>query len=169
MVSVRDVNGQMLVERLAKYLFENYKDIIKPPSWAFFIKTGPDKERNPDFPADLDYNGGPGWWYYRAASILRKVYLYGPIGISRLRRKYSGLRKRGMEPGKVVKGYGKLIREILHQLENAGLVMKVNEGKKKGRIVTNNGRSLLDKLANEIYKELNNENKNLIDYIKSVS
>jgi len=47
--------------------------------------------------------------------------------------------------------------------------MKVNEGKKKGRVVTNNGRSLLDKLANEIYKELNNENKNLIDYIKSVS
>ena len=74
-----------------------------------------------------------------------------------------------MEPRKVVKGYGKIISEILNPLENAGLVMKVNEGKKKGRVVTNNGRSLLDKLANEIYKELNNENKNLIDYIKSVS
>jgi Ribosomal protein S19E (S16A) len=135
MVSVRDVNGQIFVERLAKYLFENYKDIIKPPSWAFFIKTGPDKERNPDFPADVDYNGGPGWWYYRAASILRKVYLYGPIGISRLRRKYSGLRKRGMEPGKVVKGYGKINKRDITSIGKCRIGYEVNEGKKK-EIVT---------------------------------
>jgi len=38
MVSVRDVDGQIFVERLARYLFENYKDTIKPPNWAFLLK-----------------------------------------------------------------------------------------------------------------------------------
>lgn len=169
MVSVREIPGQIYVERLAKHLFENYKEIIKPPTWAFFIRTGPDRERNPDFPPDVDYNGGPGWWYYRAASILRQVYLKGPVGISRLRKKYGGLRKRGMESGKFVRGYGKIIRLILQQLEQAGFVMKIMDGQKRGRVVTNNGKSIMDKLANEIYKELSKENKNLVDYIKSVT
>ncbi|BFI73206.1 30S ribosomal protein S19e [Nanoarchaeota archaeon] len=169
MVTVRDIPGNKYVERLAKYLFENYKEMIKPPSWAFFIRTGPDRERNPDFPPDVDYNGEPGWWYYRAASILRQVYLKGPIGVSRLRKKYGGLRKRGMEPGKFVKGYGKIVRLILQQLEQAGLVMKITEGRKRGRIVTNNGKSIMDKLAKDMYEELSKEDKNLLDYVKSVT
>ncbi|MGC9079318.1 MAG: 30S ribosomal protein S19e [Nanopusillaceae archaeon] len=169
MVTVRDIPGNLYVERLAEYLFKNYRNVIKPPVWANFVKTGPDRERNPDFYAEVNFDGGPGWWYYRAASILRQVYLKGPIGVSRLRKKYGGLRKRGMEPGRFVKGYGKIVRLILQQLEQAGLVMQVKEGKKKGRVVTNQGKSIMDKLAKEIYEELPEENKNLENYLKSVS
>ena len=169
MPSAYDVPGQLLVERLAKILFEKYRDTIKPPKWAYFVKTGPDKERPPDDPPDVSYNGGPGWWYYRAASILRQVYLKGPIGVSRLRTRYGGIRKRGMEPGRFRKGYGKIIRTILQQLEQAGLVMKVEEGKKKGRVVTPEGRSLVDKIASEIYWELRGQTANMVQYIKRLT
>lgn len=168
-MSVKDVPGDILVERLARYLYENYKEIVKPPKWAYFVKTGPDRERPPDIPPDTDYRGGPGWWYYRAASILRQVYLKGPVGVSRLRTRYGGLRKRGMEPGRFRKGYAKIIRTILQQLEQAGLVMKVLDGKKKGRVVTNMGRSILDKISNEIIKELRKEVPSLVEYSKRLS
>ncbi|MEM4511265.1 MAG: 30S ribosomal protein S19e [Nanopusillaceae archaeon] len=154
MPTAYEVPGQILVERLAKYLFENYREELKPPYWAKFVKTGPDRERPPDFPADKNYDNSPGWWYYRAASILRAVYLKGPIGVSRLRKKYGGLRKRGMEPGKFKKGYGKIVRLILQQLEKCGLVIKVVDGKKRGRIVSNLGRSIIDKISADIYKEI---------------
>jgi len=167
MATPYDVPGDILVERLAKYLFENYRDIVKPPHWANFIKTRPGNERNPDFPAEEGYNGEPGWWYYRAASVLRQVYLKGPIGLSRLRRKYGGIVKRGMEPGRFRKGYGKILRLILQQLEKAELVKKELEGKKKGRVITEKGRSLLDKISTEIKKELKKEVPNLIDYVKT--
>jgi small subunit ribosomal protein S19e len=28
----------------------------------------------------------PDWWFVRAASMLRKLYLRGPIGVSRMRK-----------------------------------------------------------------------------------
>jgi len=167
MPTAHEVPGQLLVERLAKYLFENYRDTIKPPYWAKFVKTGPDRERPPDFPADINYDGGPGWWYYRAASILRQVYLRGPIGVSRLRKKYGGIRKRGMEPGRFRRGYGKIVRVILQQLEAAGLVTKVTDGKRKGRVVTDFGRSIVDKVATEVYREVLEKNKNIVEQIKN--
>ncbi|BBL45786.1 30S ribosomal protein S19e [Nanobdella aerobiophila] len=164
MVNVLDIPGNIFNKRLAKYLFENYRDKIKPPYWANFVKTGPDRERNPDIPAE-EYNNEPGWWYYRAASILRRLYIKGPIGVSRLRKYYGGLRKRGMEPGKFRRGYGKMVRSILQELESAGLVTKILDNKNKGRVITNEGKSILDKLANEIYKDLTKDNKNLVEYI----
>ncbi len=164
MPTAYDVPGQILVERLARKLFEEYNNHVKPPKWAFFVKTGPHKERPPDDPADKAYNGSPGWWYYRAASILRQVYLNGPIGVSRLRTRYGGIRKRGYEPGRFQKGYAKIIRTILQQLEEAGLVKKVEDGKRKGRVVTEKGRSLIDKVATEIYKELRKERESAVQY-----
>ena len=48
------------------------------------------------------------------------------------------------------KGSGAIIRNALHQLEDAGLVEKV-EG---GRVVSPKGRSFLDKTAGEIIKDI---------------
>jgi len=169
MPSAYDIPGQLLVEKLAKVLFKDYNNKIRPPKWAYFVKTKPSNERPPDFPPDKDYNEGPGWWYYRAASILRQVYLHGPIGVSRLRTKYGGVRKRGMEPGRFKKGYAKIIRVILQQLEEAGLVKKELEGKKKGRVVTDKGRSLIDKIATEIYEDLRKNVPSLSDYISTLT
>jgi small subunit ribosomal protein S19e len=141
MVTVRDVPANLLIEKLAEYL-KNNVPAVKPPSWALFAKTGPHRERIPD---------NPDWWYIRAAAMLRKLYLAEePIGIERFRVMFGGLKRRGSAPPHFKKCGGSSIRKILQQLERAGLVKKVG----KGRVISDEGRKLLDKIAFEIFKEL---------------
>ena len=122
--------GENLI-KLAEKL-KNEK-IVEMPEWAKFIKTGVSKER---VPQQQD------WWYLRAASILRKVYLFGPIGAERLSKFYGGRKNRGAKPEKFRRGSRKIIRTILQQFENKGLVKK-SEKQKKGRIMTEEGRKYL--------------------------
>jgi len=140
MVSVKDVPYDVLIDRLANYIKENVKE-VSPPEWALYVKTGPSRERPPD---------NPDWWYVRAASILRKIYLYGPLSINDLRRMYGGRKDRGVKPEHFYPSGGAVIRNILKQLEEAGLISKTE----KGRILTPQGRSLLDRLSAEISKEI---------------
>ncbi len=139
MVSVKDVPADILIARLSKYIKDNVSE-VKPPEWAMFVKTGRSRERPPD---------DPDWWYVRAASILRKIYIHGPLSIKDLRRMYGGRKDRGVKPEHFYMAGGSIIRNILHQLEAAGLVEKTKEG----RILTSKGRSLLDKLSAEIHRE----------------
>ncbi len=143
MVTVRDVPPKLLIDALAKYLKENVPE-VKPPEWALFVKTGAHKERVPQ---------DPDWWYYRAASLLRKLYLHGPVGIERLRTAYGGACKIGSEYRRehFRKAGGSIIRKCLQQLEAAGLVTKIPG---KGRVLTPKGRSLLDKIATQVFNEL---------------
>ncbi len=153
MVGVKDVPPDMLIERLAKYLKENVPQ-VRPPEWALFVKTGANKDRPP---MQND------WWYYRAAAILRKLYLHGPVGIERLRMAFSYRAKVGcgVRSERTRKAGGAIIRNILHQLEAAGLVTKTKEG----RVLTPQGRSLLDRIATEIMKELVKRNPELMKYL----
>ena len=107
MASVYDANPNELVEKAAGEL----KKVIKAPDWSRYVKTGVHKERPP---ADLD------WWYKRAAAVLRKVYILGPVGTNKLRAKYGGKKNRGYKPEKFFRGSGKIIRSILQQAEAAG-------------------------------------------------
>ena len=93
------------------------------------------------------------WWYIRAASVLRTLYLRGgkPVGVERLRTKYGGRTGRRVRPEHFKKGSGHIIRLILQQLEEAGLVTKVE---KKGRKITPQGISFLDKVAARIAKSM---------------
>ncbi|MCD6084946.1 MAG: 30S ribosomal protein S19e [Desulfurococcales archaeon] len=142
MVTVKEVPPDTFIEVLAKYLKENVPQ-VKPPEWALFAKTGSHKERIPD---------SPDWWYYRAASILRKLYVSPePIGLGTFRTIYGGLQNRGSAPPHFRKAGGSHIRKILQQLERAGLVTKAGN---RGRTLSPRGRSLLDKLANEVFKEV---------------
>jgi len=136
-----DVPPAILIERLAKYLKDNV-DAVRPPEWALYVKTGVHKERPPQ---------NSDWWYIRCASLLRKVYVKGPIGVEHLRAEYGGRKDRGVKPEHTRKGSGAIIRKALQQLEEAGLVETV---KGEGRIVTPEGRSLLDSLSTEIKREL---------------
>ncbi len=141
MPTALDVPADLLIKRVAEKL-KDY-DQIKPPVWAFFVKTGVHKEKPPE---DRD------WWYIRAASILRKLYKSSePIGIETFRTIYGGRVNRGSAPEHFVKAGGSIIRKILQQLEAAGLVKKIPG---KGRTLTPEGRSLLDKTAKEIMQEL---------------
>ncbi|HNR25767.1 MAG TPA: 30S ribosomal protein S19e [Methanobacteriaceae archaeon] len=139
MTTVYDVPADSLISEVAKELSENKK--ITPPEWAAFVKTGVHKERRPD---DAD------WWYVRCASLLRRVYMDGPVGINSLRTYYGGSKDRGTSPEKFRRGSGSIVRGALHQLEDAGLVEKVDEGRR----VTSEGRSFLDKASHQIKKDI---------------
>ncbi len=141
MTTVYDVPADVLIERLAEYIKGNLRE-VKPPEWAAYVKTGSHVERVPQ---------NPDWWYVRSASMLRKLYLKGPIGVSRLRKEYGGRKRRGVRPAHFRKAGGAIIRRILQQLEAAGLVAKAD---KEGRIISPKGRSLLDAMATQIKREL---------------
>ena len=107
---------------------------FKMPEWAYYVKTGVAKVKPP-----MEEN----FWYKRAASILRQLYVHRLGGVGRLRVRYGSKKNRGMKPEKFMKSSGKIIRTILQQAESAGLVEKVQEGKRKGRRLTEKGKSFL--------------------------
>ena len=153
MVTALEVPANKLIERLALYL-KNRVPEVRPPPWAYMVKTSAHKERVPQ---------DPNWWYYRAASILRKLYKGSePIGIETFRTIYGGRKNYGVAPEHFVKGSGSIVRKILQQLEKANLVKKIP---RKGRVLTPAGRALLDRLAFEIMKELARENPELAKYL----
>ena len=152
MVNVRYVPPQVFIEELARYLKENVKE-VRPPEWANFVKTGSHKERVPD---------DPDWWYKRCASLLRKLYLHGPVGVERLRTAYGGRKDLGLKREHFRKAGGAIIRKGLQQLEAAGLVKKVNG---KGRMLTPKGYSLLDSLAARIFRSMVKERPELKKYV----
>jgi small subunit ribosomal protein S19e len=142
MVTIYEVPAALLNKEVASEL-KNI-DELKPPAWAAFVKTGVFREKAPT---------NPDWWYVRLASLLRKVYINGPIGVNRLRVKYGGRLRKGNRREHFRKGAGKIIRFGLQQLEALGFVEKLNDT--SGRMVSAKGRSLMDRTANNILKQLN--------------
>lgn len=117
------------------------------PEWAIYVKSGVSRERPP---ADEDF------WYTRAASILRQLYIKGVVGVGKLRTRYGSRKDRGGRPDKFKKSGGKIIRVILQQAEAAGLVEKVTR-LQHGRRLTQAGRDLLDSIEVEKLKGLDIE------------
>lgn len=136
-----DVPASILIEKLANRLREEH-DAIVAPSWASLVKTGSHAERPPQ---------DPEWWFSRCASLLRKIYVRGPVGVQRLRSEYGGRIDRGVRPEHARRGGGAIIRKALQQLEAAGLVEPLRN---KGRVVSSEGRRLLDTVSTEIKSEL---------------
>jgi len=151
MVTVHDVPQDLLINRVAEDLKRRYPQ-VSSPAWAIYVKTGSHAERQPQ---DRD------WWYKRCASLLRKIYLHGPIGISDLRIMYGGRKSVGYSLAHHRDAGGSAIRKALHQLEASGLVLKLD---KKGRILTSQGRALLDRFSTEILEELVKTNPSLARY-----
>jgi len=153
LITPYDVPAAKLVEKLAQYMKENV-DEITPPPWAGIVKTGMHVQRPPQ---------NPDWWYIRCASILRKIYVHGPIGIERLRAEYGGRKDYGVRPEHSAKASGAVIRKALQQLEAAGYVKIL---KADGRKVTKQGRELLNEVAKEVAKEVVKEIPELQKYVK---
>ncbi|MBN1924155.1 MAG: 30S ribosomal protein S19e [Nanoarchaeota archaeon] len=141
MVNVYDVEPEKLINGLKEELKKNPS--IKPEDWSRFVKTGMSKEMPP---IQEDF------WYIRAASILRSLYVHGPKGVQRLRTKYGGRKNRGVVQEKVFKGGGKIIRTILQQLEKEGMVEHIMKNGKKGRQLTPKAVKLLDNTAYKVSK-----------------
>lgn len=140
MTHPQDVPPSVLLPRLATEL--RTRGVVTPPPWSTFAKTGVHKQRAP---TQTD------WWYLRSASVLRKIYLKGNVGIERLSSEYGGKRDRGSAPYHARNGSRAVLREIVHQLEKAGLVQPY---KSRGRRVSPEGQKLLDGLSREILKGL---------------
>jgi len=139
MTTVYDVPPDKLVKLVAEKLKKN--EAIYLPKWAMEVKRGANKELPPQ---NID------WWWVRCASVLRQIYINGPVGVSRLRTHYGGRVKRGAKPERFREASGKIIRAVLLQLEQAGYVINPEKGK-KGRIISPKGQSFLDDTAHEIW------------------
>jgi len=146
-----DVPSKAFIDKLAQYIKDNV-DQVTPPPWALYVKTGSYATQQPQ---------NPDWWYTRCASLLRKTYMKGPIGVERLRAQYGGKKDFGVRPEHVRKGAGSNIRKLFQQLEASGFVENV-EG--QGRVLTNEGKRLLDTIATEIKAELEKKVPELAKY-----
>lgn len=139
-MNVYNKDPHILIKKVAEALKNEKK--VDMPEWAKFVKTGHHKERNP---VDTD------WWYVRSGSILRKICVNSnPIGVNRLKKVYGGKKNRGYKPGKRYDASGKIIRVILQQLENSGLIKQTEKGVHKGRVITPEGQKFLNKIAKEV-------------------
>ena len=140
MAKVYDVPANALISKLAEVL---KTEDIPAPSWSLFVKTGAHADKPPQ---------QSDWWHTRCASILRKIYLHGPISVNELRTIY-GDGKRNMYYGARhhKDASGAVIRNAIHGLEKLGYLEKVE---KKGSVVTRQGMQKLDKLSTEILNKL---------------
>jgi small subunit ribosomal protein S19e len=142
MATLYDVPANALIDALADRL----ADDLEQPDWATFVKTGAGRELPPE---QEDF------WHTRAASLLRRVATDGEVGVDRLKTAYGGSKdgsnRYGVSPPKSTEGSGKIIRTILQQLEDEGLV-ETAEG--EGRRITPDGRSLLDDTAGDVLQDL---------------
>jgi small subunit ribosomal protein S19e len=137
MTTLYDIPAELLLPRLAEELKKRKE--IQPPPWAAFAKAGVHQQMPPE---------DPDWWFIRAASVLRRLYIDGPVGVQRMRTAYGGKRDRGSSPFQFRKGGGSALRKVLQQLEAAGLVAK----DRTGRSLSVDGRKLLDAVAHGLRK-----------------
>jgi len=145
MTTYYDIPADMLISSLSAKLhsFEG----IKAPEWAHHAKTGTHRERPP---VQED------WWHTRAASILRKVALKGPIGTNRISQEFGGAKDRGVKKNKAVAGSRNISRKIMQQLLLSGLLedsMNSSGTVNQGKIVSSKGQSLLDEVAHSVREE----------------
>ena len=146
---VPDVPPDVLIARLADALRE---EDIPAPAWTPFVKTGVHADKPPQ---DRQ------WWHVRCASLLRKIYVHGPVGIRQLRDEYGGGKPRGYGAAHHRPAGGAIIRTAVHGLEKLGYVERSGNG---GRMVSSAGSRKLDRMATEILKEMAADNPRLAAY-----
>jgi small subunit ribosomal protein S19e len=151
MATAFDVPADKLIPKLCEELKK--VETIAPPDWAAYAKTGRHREKSP---VDND------WWHTRAAAVLRKIYIEGPVGTTRLAAMYGGRADRGSKPNKAVRGSRSISRMTVQQLEKGQLVQKQKDG---GRVVTAKARKMIDAISLQILKDMAAKNPELTKYL----
>ena len=149
MAKAYDVPADVLINKLSEIL---KGEDITIPTWVPFVKTGAHAEKPPQ---------KNDWWYTRCASLLRKIYLHGPVGVKDLRGLYGGAKAVGYGGAHHRDSGGAIIRTAIHNLEKLGYLDKV-EG--KGRTVSHEGMKKIDRISTEILNELITKNPTLKKY-----
>ena len=116
-VTVRDVPAPLLIKAYAAHLKQTGR--VDVPKWVDTVKTGAYKELAP---LDAD------WFYVRAASVARHIYLRRSVGVGALKKLHGGRKNRGSRPSLHAEGSGSVARKVLQALEK----MKVLEKDPKG-------------------------------------
>jgi small subunit ribosomal protein S19e len=114
---VRDIAAAKFVAAYAAHLKKSGK--VELPKWVDLVKTGTFQELAP---YDQD------WFFVRAASIARKIYLRGGIGIGRLKRIYGGSKRNNPSASHFRTGSGSVARHAVHALEKLGVIEKDKNG-----------------------------------------
>ena len=115
MAKVYDVPADVLINKLSVIL---KNEGISAPIWIPFVKTGAHTQKPPH---------NDDWWFTRCASILRKIYLRGPIGIQEMQKEYGGGKPSGYGAAHHRNAGGAIIRGAVHGLEKLGYVEKIEK------------------------------------------
>ncbi|MFB6189655.1 MAG: 30S ribosomal protein S19e [Halapricum sp.] len=144
MTTLYDVPAADLIEAVADRLADDGD--VEAPDWIEFTKTGVGRELPPE---QEDF------WATRVASLLRKVAIDGPVGVGALATEYGdtkgGSNRYQVRPPRQSDSSRNIIRTALQQLEAADYV--TTEGN-DGRVVTADGRQLLDEVASDVLEDL---------------
>merc|ERR1711966_33450 len=139
-VTVKDVPADEFIKACAEYLKRQPKFDV--PKYHDIVKTGVIKELAP---YDED------WFYVRAASVARKVYLRKGTGVGALKKWYGGSSgtHRGTRKGHFITASGAIIRKAMYELE------KLEKTANGGREITSKGRAEMDRIAGNITLRVN--------------
>ncbi|GKA98125.1 40S ribosomal protein S19-3-like protein [Tanacetum coccineum] len=127
--TVKDVSPHEFVKAYAAHLKRSGK--MELPNWSDIVKTDTFKELAP----------------YDPASMARKIYLRGGLGVGAFQRIYGGSKRNGSAPPHFCKASGGIARHILQQLQTMNIV---DFDAKGGRKITSNGRRDLDQVAGRV-------------------
>merc|ERR1719453_1641636 len=134
--TVKDVKPDKFILAFSQHLKRQGK--LEIPKWADYVKTATNRELPPN---------DPDWLYVRAASIVRKIYIRSGTGVGGLKKVYGGQKRRGTCTNVYSTASGKVIRYLVQQLEELGLVEQDEKG---GRQITKEGQRELDTVAVQV-------------------
>ena len=130
------MNQQEFVRALAAFLKKSGK--LKVPKWVDTVKLAKHKELAP-----YDVN----WFYTRAASMARHLYLWGGAGVGSMTKIYGGRQRNGVMPSHFSRGSKTVARRVLQALGGLKMVEKDPDG---GRKLAPQGQRDLDRTAGQV-------------------
>lgn len=135
--SVKDVSSEDFINTYAKFLQRQGK--LDVPAYVELVKTSAGNEMPPQ--------DAEGWFYKRAASVARTIYLKKDIGVGALNRRYGSAKNRGTRRSKHYDASGSVNRNVVQALEKLGVVELSPKG---GRRISENGQRDLDRIAAQV-------------------
>ncbi|KAI9747607.1 MAG: 40S ribosomal protein S19 [Lichina confinis] len=133
-ISVRDVDAHQFIDAYAAFLKRQGK--LQIPGWVDTVKTSHGRELPPQ---------NPDWFYVRAASVARHIYLRKTVGVGRLRKVHGNRKNPGSRPGHHVDASGSVDRKVVQALEKIGVLEQDED--RGGRRITQSGQRDLDRIA----------------------
>lgn len=117
--TVKDVPADKFIAQLAAHL----KKKMDVPQWADLVKTAPYKEMCPQ---------DPDWFFIRAASLARRIYIRGGNGVGAFTKVYGGRASHGVRNADFGRAARGCIRHALTQLKKLKIIDEKKDKKYVG-------------------------------------